>query len=86
MLPYMLGLLEGLNVLTVVLCPSLQAVEARERARDKKGYGGYGAAALHDGFLRTTPRLGLWIDSTDQTPDETACAVLRALEDRAETV
>ena len=80
MLPYMLNLLDGLPVLTVVLCPSIEAIAARERARDKKGYGGFAIAPLYDSFLRETPRIGLWIDSTHQTVDETARAVLRAME------
>lgn len=80
MLPYMVGLLEGLPVLTVVLCPSVEAIASRERGRSKKGYGGYAIASLYDSFLRETPRLGLWIDSTHQSLDETAREVLRALE------
>jgi chloramphenicol 3-O-phosphotransferase len=57
----------------VVLVPSTRAVEEREAARDKVGYhpGAHDIAAL-DGALRTsTPHVGLWLDTSAQTPDET---------------
>lgn len=76
MLPYMAGLLAGLPVAVVVLCPSARVVAAREAARDKKGYGGFDVDALWESFMRDTPRIGLWIDSSDLTVDETARRIL----------
>ena len=65
----------------VVLAPSLKAVEAREHGRSKQGYGAWTPAAL-DALLRErTPRLGLWVDSTTQTPAETVGTVLERLDE-----
>ena len=71
MLEAMTNLLEGLPVQVVVLCPSVEAVAERERTRGKKGYGGYDVAPLYESFMRETPRLGLWLDTTRMTPEET---------------
>lgn len=76
MLPYMISLLDGMPVKTAVLCPSVEAVEAREASRGKKGYGGYSVKPLYDSFMAETPRVGLWVDSTFLTPEETAKRIL----------
>jgi predicted kinase len=55
----------------VVLCPSAEAVAAREAGRAKTGYGAASVAAF-DQVLRTaTPRLGLWLDSSHWSVAET---------------
>ncbi|MER7362827.1 AAA family ATPase [Nonomuraea wenchangensis] len=57
----------------VVLAPRPEVVAARERGRAKIGYaGGWTPAMLDDVLRRETPRLGLWLDTSEQTPDETA--------------
>ena len=63
----------------VVLCPSHQVVAAREAARDKKGYRGIAVADLDRALREGTPRIGLWIDSSAQTPQQTADQVLASL-------
>jgi chloramphenicol 3-O-phosphotransferase len=57
----------------VVLTPSPDSVARREAGRAKSAYSGPGPSiAQFDHALRTeTPRLGLWIDTSDQKPDET---------------
>jgi len=60
----------------IVLLPSVEAVATREAQRDKKGYHAWSVEQLHDGFASHTPRLGLWIDTTDMTPDQTVDAIL----------
>jgi GrpB-like predicted nucleotidyltransferase (UPF0157 family) len=55
----------------VVLLPSVEAVTAREAARDHKGYGAWTIEQLYDGFVTTTPRVGIWLDTTSLTPEET---------------
>ncbi|WP_157465642.1 AAA family ATPase [Cellulomonas sp. Leaf395] len=63
----------------VVLAPSAEAVSAREAGRVKTGYGTWTVddldAALRDG----TPRIGLWLDTTAQTPDQTVDAIVSAM-------
>jgi hypothetical protein len=63
----------------VVLLPSIEAVATREAGRTSKGYvGGWTIQKHHDDFVATTPRLGLWLDTTDQTTSETVDEILRA--------
>ncbi|WP_225844431.1 AAA family ATPase [Streptomyces sp. HPF1205] len=63
----------------VVLAPSAQSVARREAARAKSGYGSWTVGGLDQVLREQTPRLGLWVDSTDQSPDETVDAILDGL-------
>ena len=60
----------------VVLLPSLEAITSREAVREHKGYGAWTAEELYEGFVSKTPRFGLWLDTTDLTPDETVAEIL----------
>ncbi|MFC4036374.1 AAA family ATPase [Streptomyces polygonati] len=60
----------------VVLAPSQEAVAAREAARAKTGYGSWTVDGLDHVLRDRTPRLGLWIDTSDQTPEQTVRAIL----------
>jgi len=60
----------------VVLVPSVPTVAAREAARDTDGYSRFSVEELHRGFLEGTPRLGLWLDTSDQTPLQTVEEIL----------
>ncbi len=65
----------------VVLAPSREAVAAREAARAKSGYGSWTVGDLDHVLRDRTPRLGLWLDSSDQSPAETVDAVLERLDE-----
>ena len=54
----------------VVLLPSLGAVAARAAEREQKGYGTWTVEKLYEGFASETPRIGLWLDTTDETVAE----------------
>jgi len=55
----------------VVLAPSPDAVLRRAEERAKRsGYGEWTVGEL-DAMLRRTPRIGLWIDTSEQTAQET---------------
>ena len=69
-----LTLLPSLAV--VVLAPRPEVVAARERDRSKKGYGDWPVADLDAGFRADTPRIGLWLDTSGQTPEETVTEIL----------
>jgi chloramphenicol 3-O-phosphotransferase len=70
-------LLESRPLVVVVLAPRADVVAAREAARAKTGYdNGWAIEQFDDGFRRTTPHIGLWIDSSDQTPDQTVDEIL----------
>jgi len=65
----------------VVLCPSIEAVTAREAGRAKTGYGAFTPADL-DRVLRVeTRRVGLWLDTSELDVDETVDRILAGLED-----
>jgi gluconate kinase len=60
----------------IVLLPSLEAVAARDAAREHHGYGSWSVDEFYDGFVRTTPRVGFWLDTTEQTPEQTVADIL----------
>jgi predicted kinase len=64
-------------LLVVVLAPQPDAVTDREAGRAKNAYREYSVADLDSGLRRDTPRIGLWLDSTRQTAEETAAEILR---------
>lgn len=70
-LPYMLDLLKGYPVQTIALCPDVSTIQQRETERTKKGYTGFEIEPLYNAFMTETPRVGLWIDSSNQTPQQT---------------
>lgn len=67
----------------VVLAPDVSEVARREAARPKAGYGAVTPADL-DAVLRSeTRRLGLWVDSTHLTVEQTVDHILENLGDAA---
>jgi chloramphenicol 3-O-phosphotransferase len=68
----------------ITLHPSVQSVEARESARGKTGYNEHWSVkTLHDVLTSENPKIGLWIDSTGQTPEETAAEIIARHEGEA---
>jgi predicted kinase len=63
-------------LLLVVLAPRPEAVVARERGRGKDAYDEWTVAMLDETLRKETPRLGLWLDTSDQTPAETVREIL----------
>jgi len=74
----MLEVIVSRPLAVAVLCPGQDAVAMRETERSKTAYagGGFDIATLDRIFRDETPRIGVWIDSSDQTPEETAEEVL----------
>ncbi|MFD4762551.1 AAA family ATPase [Streptomyces sp. NPDC058439] len=65
----------------VVLAPEPRAVAEREAGRGKSGYGaGWTVESLDRVLREETPRIGLWLDTTGQTVEQTVDAVLAGLE------
>jgi hypothetical protein len=60
----------------VVLLPSIAAISARDAARGAAGYSHWTVDELHDGFATGTPRIGLWLDNSHQSPEETVDAIV----------
>ena len=61
---------------TIVLIPSAEAIAEREAAREQTGYGIWPVEQLYEGFVSSTPRLGIWLDTTTVTPEEAVEAIL----------
>jgi hypothetical protein len=72
-----IGRLEISPLYVVVLHPRPDVVTERERQRDKTGYGEWDVEALCATFENETPRIGLWLDNSDLSPDETVGEILR---------
>lgn len=73
----MIQMIRQRPLLVVVLAPRPDAVATREATRSKGAYSRW-TIDLLDRELRTrTPRLGLWLDTSDQAPDETVQEILQ---------
>jgi predicted kinase len=61
----------------VVLAPTPETIAAREADRAKNGYGGpWTVDILDDALRRETPSRGLWLDTSNQTPDQAVDQIL----------
>ncbi len=64
----------------VMLAPDVSTVMRREAERVKVGYGDLWSVRDFDHKVRTeTPHIGLWLDSSIQTPDETVDEIIARL-------
>ena len=64
----------------VMLAPDVGTVMQRESDRAKVGYGDLWSIRDFDHKVRTeTPHIGLWLDSSQQTPDETVEEIIARL-------
>lgn len=75
-LPRFVELIESRPLLVVVLAPRPEAVESREANRSKTGYRIWTVEQLDRSLREETPEFGLWIDSSEQTPEQTAEEIL----------
>ncbi|NNG18062.1 AAA family ATPase [Naumannella sp. ID2617S] len=64
----------------VVLSPSLSALEWREEQRQKAGNVYFSPGAMDAALRQETARIGYWLDSSTQTPEETVADILANLE------
>jgi predicted kinase len=60
----------------VVLDPAPDILAARDRARGTDAYRSWRPDQMRRILREDTPRLGLWIDSSGQTPEQTLAAIL----------
>jgi len=77
MLAEVVELLGGNRPTVIVLLPDVPSLAAREAGRDERGYGAWNIAELHRLFAEQTPRIGTWLDTSGQSPEETVEAILR---------
>ncbi len=71
-----LGRLEITPLYVVVLTPRADVVATREAQRGKSGYGEWDVARFCTDFVNETPHVGLWLDTSDQTPEQTVEEIL----------
>ncbi|MBX3064479.1 MAG: AAA family ATPase [Anaerolineae bacterium] len=65
----------------VVLCPSPEVVAQREAGRGKTGYGSWTPADLDRSLRNETPQVGLWLDTSALTVEETVDSILARIDD-----
>jgi hypothetical protein len=75
-LPNVVGRLEMSPLYVVALNPRADVVAERERARHKVGYGAWDVAQFVTSFQEETPRIGLWLDTSEMTAEESVEAIL----------
>lgn len=72
-LPRYVRAIRARPLIVVVLAPDPGAVARREEGRGKAAYGPGrpGIAELDAALRRDTPRIGLWLDTSDEAPEQT---------------
>ncbi|KKI91233.1 phosphotransferase [Bacillus sp. SA1-12] len=55
----------------ITLNPNVHTIIEREKNRQKNGYITWEVDQLHEVLINENPRIGLWIDSSELTPEET---------------
>ncbi len=75
-LSHIMDMLKDYPVQIIVLCPDVKTVEKREKLRGKVGYTGFTVEALYEDFMRDTPRKGFWLDTSEQSPEQSVSDIL----------
>jgi hypothetical protein len=76
-----IGRLEITPLYVIVLSPRPDVVAARETQRDKSGYGEWNVEQFCVDFANETPHVGLWIDTSNQTPEQSVEEILQRRSD-----
>jgi adenylylsulfate kinase-like enzyme len=83
-LKFVLDMLRSTHRLyVVVLCPSPDVVSQREAGRGKVGYITWTPAQLHQELEENTPRLGLWLDTSTLSIEQTVATILDRIDEAA---
>jgi chloramphenicol 3-O-phosphotransferase len=76
-LQFMVDALRSRPLHVIVLAPRIEIVVDRERRRSKMSYHEWTVDLLDHGLRHDTPRLGLWLDTSELTPSDTVDEILR---------
>ncbi len=61
----------------IVLCPDPKIVTLREASREKAGYSlGFTPENMHHTLVTETPRIGLWLDTSNMNAEQAANTIL----------
>ncbi len=71
-----LEMLKDYPVHITVLYPNAEEVKKREKLRGKIGYTGFTVENLYADFMRETPRIGFWLDTSKQSPEQSVEDIL----------
>src|SRR5262245_985657 len=72
--------LQGYALHVVILCPIVEVIAAREAGRGKTGYSPSFTPQMFDqAFRAETPQIGLWLDTSKLTVEETVAYILTHL-------
>lgn len=80
-LPQFLELLHHRPVFAVVLAPDAETLARRDATRIKTGYVGWTSIEFDRELRETTPPIGLWLDTSRQSPGQTVSTILSRLAD-----
>jgi chloramphenicol 3-O-phosphotransferase len=75
------SMIEMRPLYVVVLRPRPAVLAARDKMRRIAPESADDDAAFYDAELEASPRIGLWLDSSDRTPDETVDEILARLDE-----
>lgn len=67
----------GYPVKIIVLCPTVEVVKKREETRGKIGYSGFTVENLYSDFLKETPKIGFWLDNSEQSSEQSVHDILQ---------
>lgn len=67
----------------ITLNPNIGSVIERERRRNKTGYTTWDVKPLHEVLINENPKVGLWLDSSNMTPEETVEEIIKRAESEA---
>lgn len=70
----------------ITLHPNIEAIIDREKKRNKTGYRIWEVEALYSILAKENPKIGLWIDSSDLTQEETLNEIIKRAEPEARLV
>ncbi|MFI6166582.1 AAA family ATPase [Nocardia sp. NPDC051052] len=76
LLQYTIDQIETRPLFVVVLAPRPDIVAAREAGRGKHAYGAFSVAELDAALWQSTPRIGLWLDTSYLTVQQTVDEIL----------
>lgn len=75
MLQDVVNLISHRPLYVIVLTPDPVAIQKREETRTKKGYGLWTVTELDRRLRYETPHIGLWLDTSKLTPEETVAEI-----------
>lgn len=80
MLKEFVEMIKSKTVFLVVLSPGEKTIADRETAREKTGYGVWTVTELNYILQNDTPKIGMWLDNSALTPEETVEEILTKIE------